>query len=189
MQKAYLIIDSSISSAEIMKKFYFFRWDWRDEIEETKTSPWTSFFEEDETETTIYWRQENKPFSTARYFYLEGEEIEAVVEQLRANIPLFSSEDLIAQLKEENDTLKRKAAIYQLGICWCGQPFQAHIYEVFHQVLAKEQWEVKIAALNAMAWLGWSKMDSLIELAKEDMNPEVVKYAQYLLNAISRAKE
>lgn len=183
MNKAYLIINPSIATADIFKKIYFYRWNWIDLFEETDTSPRTFFFEEDGT--NVYLREEHRSYFNAKYFYLEGEDIEEVLQTLKNDIPLLSSEDLITQLREQNDNKERGSAICQLGILWCGQPFEPQIYEVFEKVLEQEKSEVKIAALYGMAWTCWKEIIPLVKLALKDHDEEVSRIASLFLEGLS----
>ncbi len=101
-------------------------------------------------------------------------------------MPLLTSEDLIDQLKDGKDILNRRSAIYQLGILWCGQPFEQPIYDIFEKILLQEQAEVKIAALYGMAWTCWKEIIPLVKMALNDKEEEVRRHASLLLEGLSK---
>jgi hypothetical protein len=188
VKKVYLIIDPTEHASKIMKAFYFYRWDWIDEFPETEKTPHTLIYIDDETETYIYHREENKNVFQSRYFYVEGENIESTLEMLHAAANILDIKDLIKKYNESDVPLERGSAIYQLGIALCGSAFDSAIYDVFEIALKDNDSGVRIAALAGMAWLGWEEMLPLIEEAKKDSCIDVSSYAKTLQEGLAFGK-
>lgn len=188
MEKVYLIIDPSEHASKIMKAFYFYRWDWIDEFPETEKKPHTLIYFDDETETYIYHREENKDVFQSRYFYVEGENIEPVLEMLHEAANILDTKDLIKKYSESDVPLERGSAIYQLGIALCGCPFDSVIYNAFEIAIKDKDPGVRIASLAGMAWLGWEELIHLIEEVTKDSCTDVSSYAQTLQEGFAFGK-
>lgn len=188
MKKVYLIIDPTEHASKIMKAFYFYRWDWIDEFQETEKTPHTLIYFDDETETYIYHREENKDVFQSRYFYVEGENIEPTLEMLRTAANILDIKDLIKRYNESDVPLERGSAIYQLGIALCGSAFASAIYDAFEIALKDNDSGVRIASLAGMAWLGWEQLIPLIEEAKKDSCTDVSSYAKTLQEGFAFGK-
>lgn len=188
MAKVYLIIEPIQPLAKIVKSIYFYRWDWKDEILETEKNPYTRVYFDDKTETYIYYREENKDVFQSRYFYIEGENIEPVLEKLHEAANILDTKDLIKKFNESDVPLERGSAIYQLGIALCGCPFDSDIYNAFEIAIKDKDPGVRIASLASMAWLGWEELIPLIEDAKKDSCTDVSSYAQTLQEGFAFGK-
>lgn len=83
MEQAYLIIEPNVRLADIVRAIYFYRWDWKGEVDETANAPYTRLYI-DQSGVRIFYREEHKDIFSARYFYVEGDKIAPALEKLRA---------------------------------------------------------------------------------------------------------
>lgn len=186
MKHHYMIVSAETHRADIFKKIYFYRWDWRDEFEERADRPFTLWFFDDDTDTHVYYREEHKDVFTAKYFYVEGDDPEDTITMLQDTARILTIEELIADFSHEADDLKRGSAIYQLGIAATLEPFSPAIGAVFAAGLRDSAPGVRIATLWGMAWPHWDALAPLVEQALHDSDPGVQRAAAALRKAFEQ---
>ncbi|SFB72499.1 hypothetical protein SAMN05421780_101116 [Flexibacter flexilis DSM 6793] len=188
-KQQYLVISEETSLADIANKFYFYKWDWMDEVDEQESSPYTRWYLDKQTNTSIYYREEQKDVFSSRYFYVKGTDIDNTILQLRDAATILSQEDLVKNFNQETDSLKRGSAIYQLGIILTLEAFTPSILAVFAAGLQDSIPGVRIASLWGMAWPHWAEFKPLVEQALQDEDTGVQKTAKALLNALEKANK
>ncbi|BDA71243.1 hypothetical protein CAL7716_054090 [Calothrix sp. PCC 7716] len=117
------------------------------------------------------------------YFVLRGDELDSVIEDIRATLPTYTEDDVFKMLedyKDDQDNLVK--AIYYLGLI-APQQFSPLYFNLFKDVLSHKDPIVRSAVITAIGYLGWQAFKDLLEpLQNSDPDLEVRKDASVMLS-------
>jgi len=184
MPTIYLIAQPSVTPDAVFQAADKHYWLWLDEQLESDKAPYTLSLRGNSSDTKIFYLEEHKDIFEARYFIVQGDDIDRSVAQIHQSFALSRAAELLEQCAHAGDERQRGSAIYQLGIALTARPCDPAFLPAFARAMAAPEPAVRLAALWGIAWPHWPELRPLVAAAAaRDADAEVRRVAGRLLEA------
>ena len=118
------------------------------------------------------------------YLAVSGREPEAAIRQLRSALPVIPEEEIVAEATSA-DSADPARAVRRLGVV-APPEFDARYFDAFARAFGHPDPEVRIAAVWASSYPGWSQLKPLLErLRREDPSRKVRREADNMYGAFA----
>jgi len=124
-----------------------------------------------------------------RYLVIDGNEKENIEKDLRAEFDFYNCDELLEAVHDAKEIDDLLHAFSLLAIVATSQ-VDVEIFQVFENLLAHENAEVRRITLFTLAYIGWPEFKSTIEhLAAKDEDPRVRERAAILLEGYNMKEQ
>lgn len=122
----------------------------------------------------------------ARYFLVEGRELEDASQKIRSSVSTYTDEDIRRIAKNAKERAEQIRAIYYAGIA-APLRFDPEFFRMFEQASSSPDAEVRHALIVAIGYVGWKELHEILEhLRTTDLEESVREDAGIMLEALGR---
>ena len=171
-----MIVKEDVSRRVVMYKVHANGFHIVDEIakNEQEWIPYEVIWETDDEETSIHYIEDH--VYGVRYLFIQGEEVERVVSEVRGFIDVYTQEELIERFdraKSKDDRIK------ELSYLAVGAPggFDARFFDRIKRSLSHDDVDIRMHTIEVMSYIDWNEIRKLIQEISTSDPDETIRTA------------
>ncbi len=188
MKKKCIVVNESVSEAEMDRAAYKKRWGFSEAIKDNEGSLREVVFREiisPKGITDNFIRYKIEKVKSLPYLIIDGESIDTLIKGVYDSLPIHTPEEIIQMIQAPEDREIYLKGIIYLGLKGKFKECDAETLGLFKQVLQDRNPEVRNTAIVAISYTGWSELRELVQpLAETDPDPQVRQTASQFLSGV-----